>query len=134
MGVVALACGLLQFATGLQLMVFLDGLSSGHSHAVVTVIDGSHVDLIYSHDTQGADRHSDADAVGAHLSGDPSQDHVVHTTRDDAPVTRRIEMPDASAVTLAVLSPVPVLRPVASPPPLQRAVHAFSRRSVVLRI
>jgi hypothetical protein len=57
-------------------------------------------------------------------------------TRDDAPVARRIATPDAGPTTLATISSAPVLRPAVSPPPppLQRAVRSFSRRSVVLRI
>ncbi len=134
-GALVIACVLLQLMASLQSqsgLSLLAWLSHPHAHALLAVADGSHIDLVYSHDPVG---HADSDEVAAHLHGDPSEDHVVHITRDDAPVTRRVETPDATA-TLATIPSVPVLRLAASPPPhpFQRAVHSFSRRSVVLRI
>ncbi len=130
-----IACVLLQLLASLQSqsgLSLLAWLSHPHTHALRAVTDGSHIDLVYAHDPVG---HADSDEIEAHLHGDQSEDHVVHMTRDDAPVTRRVETPDATA-TLATIPSVPVRRVAASPPPppFQRAIDSFSRRSVVLRI
>jgi len=130
----AIACGLLQLAASLQTqsgLSVLAWLAHPHSHALLAVIDGSHVDLVYSHNPV---RHADTDDAEAHLHGDPDDDHVVHMTGDDSRVSRRIAPPDV-APTVAAIAFVPALRSVATrllPAPL-RAVPSFSRRSVVLR-
>ena len=131
----AIACGLLQLVASLQTqsgLSILAWLAHPHSHALLAVIDGSHIDLIYSHDLV---RHADADEVEAHLHSDPGDDHVVHMTSDDARVAQRIPLPDV-APTFATISFVSMLRPTASAPsPASlRAVSSFARRSVVLRI
>ena len=134
-GALVIACGLLQLVASLQTqsgLSILAWLAHPHSHALRAVIDGSHIDLVYSHDSV---HHADPDEVEVHLHGDPGDDHVVHMASDDGSVARRIAAPDV-APTFATISCVPMLRPTASAPspaPL-RAVPSFSRRSVVLRI
>lgn len=133
-GALVIACGLLQLAASLQTqsgLSLLAWLGHPHAHALLAVIDGSHIDLVYSHD---ATRHTDADEVEAHLHAGASDDHVVHMTNDDARVAGRVHTPDV-APTSATIAFVPLLRAAASPQRLAplRAVASFSRRSVVLR-
>ncbi len=133
-GALVIACGLLQLAASLQTqsgLSLLAWLAHPHAHAVMAAIDGSHIDLVYSHD---ATRHTDSDEVEAHLHADASDDHVVHMTNDDAPVARRTNTP-ALSLTIAPIPIVAVLRVAARPQPTAppRAVPSFSRRSVVLR-
>ena len=133
-GALVIACGLLQLVASLQTqsgLSILAWLAHPHSHALLAVIDGSHIDLVYSHDPV---HHADADEVEAHLHGNPGDDHVVHMTSDDARIARRMPPPDVPP-TFAATHFVPILRTAARPPspaPL-RAVPSFSRRSVVLR-
>lgn len=135
-GALVVVCVLLQLMASLQSesgLSLLAWLSHPHSHALLAVSDGSHIDLVYAHDRVD---HADSEDDEASLHGDPSEDHVVHMTRDDAPVARRIATHDDGPATAATIPALPVLRLAASPPtpPLQRAVDSFSRRSVVLRI
>ena len=133
----AIVCGLLQLAASLQTqsgLSLLAWLAHPHAHALLAVIDGSHIDLVYSHDPVRHVRHTEADEAEAHLHGDPGDDHVVHMTSDDVRVARRIAPPDV-APTFATISFAPLLRAIASPQPPapRRAVPSFSWRSVVLR-
>jgi hypothetical protein len=129
--VVALACGLLQLATGLEALAFSDFLSSDHAHETIKVIDGNHIDVVHSHDPV---RHVDADELEAHLHGARNDDHVVHLVADEDSLSPRVASPDLPA-ELGRVSPVRELFLVARParPCPQRAAPPFARRSVVRR-
>ncbi len=132
-----IACVLLQLLASLQTqsgLSLLAWLGHPHSHSLLTVIDGSHVDLVYSHDSHDATRHGDPDEVAAHLHDVASDDHVVHMANDDSAVARRVNTP-ALSPTIPPIAFVPWLNTVARPQPTAplRPVPSFSRRSVVLR-
>lgn len=129
--VVALACGLLQLATGIEALAFSDFLSSDHAHETIKVVDGNHVDVVHSHDPV---RHVDADELESHLHGARNDDHVVHLVGDEDRLSPRVASPDLPAVldrVSPVAEPCWVARPASTCSP--RAVRPFARRSVVRR-
>lgn len=138
--VLALLLGVLQIASVVDCSTLLQVVASDHSHAWMKVVDGGHVDLVLSHETEP---HETAPRETARPSGasepriHPKQtkDHVVHLAPDEAAAAQKrvAESPPATM-------PAPTPRVAASPAvPLApafapcRTAVPFSRRSVVLR-
>jgi len=132
---VAVATALLQTLASVQLAVGLAWLGAlfslhAHEHALTSVRDGNHLDIVLSHDvTHDAHEHGPA----THLHGSPADDHVVHLASDAARDTRRMQ---AVALPMALTSArtmnsAPCVAAALPPPALP--VLPLSRRSVVLR-
>ena len=120
----------LPLSTNVDALTVLQIFSTDHPHALMTVADGGHVDLILSHE---ATRPVGDDAPSLHSK--TAEDHVVHIAKDElAAAQKRV----AEALPVATSPPTPSV--VALPLSLRspsvgpvRAVASFSRRSVVLR-
>ena len=135
--VVAVASALLQSVASVQVAVGFAWLSMlfslhAHEHALSSVRDGNHLDLVLSHDA-ARDGHDHGDDTHLHVNS--ASDHVVHLTSDEALDSRR-SLASGFAVTLAVSRPfsaAPARLGSARPTPPTRPVPPLSRRSVVLR-
>jgi hypothetical protein len=136
--VVAVAGALLQTVASVQLAIGLAwfGMLLSHlphegSHALSSVRDGNHLDLVLSHDAplETHDHGSDT-----HLHRNAADDHVVHLVSDEARDSRRAPVGDLAttvATSRPVIAPPRVARVQPTPP--ARPVPPLSRRSVVLR-
>ncbi len=134
--VVAVSTALLQTLASVQLTIGLAWLGAlfslhAHEHALTSVRDGNHLDIVLSHDV-AHDAHEHGPAT--HLQASPADDHVVHLASDEARDTRRtqaVSLPTALASARPVIAAPRVA--AALPPPSARPVPPLSRRSVVLR-
>lgn len=121
---------MLPLSTNVDALTFLQIFATDHPHALMTVVDGGHLDLVLSHDTT----HPVGDDAPS-LHPKSAEDHVVHIAKDElAAAQKRI----AASLPAAPIPPAP--SPAALPRSLRapsdvpvRAVASFSRRSVVLR-
>ena len=132
--VIAVASALLLTVANVQLafgLAWFGAQFSDHAHVLSSASDGSHLDLVLSHDAAG-DAHDHGPA--AHLHSGPADDHVVHLTSDPASDSRRAQ---AGVLATEFAESRPMIAPtrVASARPAlpARPVLPFSRRSVVLR-
>jgi hypothetical protein len=133
-GAVAIASALLQSVASFPLafsVAWFGMLLSDHAHALISAPDGTHLDLVLTHDpARGEHDHGG----GTHLHASHAEDHVVHLTSDEVRNARQtppstLPVALASASQMITVSRVVVLLPPTSPPP----VLPLSRRSVVLR-
>lgn len=126
----ALLLALIQISVNVDAATFLQVMASDHAHALMTVVDGGHVDLILSHDATRS-----TDAEGESVLPATAEDHVVHMAHDElAAAQKRIADPIsppavASTPFLSVFVPAPRARVLVA----ERPAPPFSRRSVVLR-
>jgi len=126
----AFVLALLPLSTRVDALTFLQVFETDHPHALMTVIDGGHVDLILSHAVKRPVGEGDP---GLHSKS--AEDHVVHIARDDlAAAQKRLADPLPAAPIPTVPSVVTVSPALRLPETLAvRAASPFSRRSVVLR-
>lgn len=112
---------------------FVRIVASDHVHALRSVVDGIHVDLILAHESPTHPGESEP-----HLHARRAEDHVVHLARGDLGLAQRNGSIDSSALPPRIASPAVLwIAPEAaerfSARPLTRPTRSFSRRSVVLR-
>jgi hypothetical protein len=127
----ALVLAILPLSTNVDALTFLQIFSTDHPHALMTVVDGGHVDLILSHDATRPV--GDDDEPSLHPK--TAEDHVVHIAKDElAAAQKRIAeaLPAATSPPTASVAALPLSLRSPSVGPV-RAVASFSRRSVVLR-
>ena len=126
----AFVLALLPLSTPVDALTFLQIFRTDHPHALMTVVDGGHVDLVLSH---VATRPAHEDGPGLHPKS--AKDHVVHIEKDELAAAQKR---DGAVAPAALRAPLPVVDPL--PPTLRvpsrvaaRVPASFSRRSVVLR-
>lgn len=129
-----LALAMLPLATHVDALTFLQIFATDHPHALMTVVDGSHVDLVLSHDTShDMTRAPGDDAPSLHPKS--AEDHVVHISKDELAAAQKriaVSLPTATSPPAPSLVAIPRSPRAFSSAPV-RAVASFSRRSVVLR-
>lgn len=128
----ALVLGCLLLAAPFDFGAFVRLVGSDHGHAIRTIVDGIHVDLILAHESAPHPGESDP-----HLHAQRSDDHVVHLARGDFGPAQRRDASAPEALPVRIALPARVVAWVPAPDrPVRGFVappRAFSRRSVVLR-
>lgn len=108
---------------------------SDHPHAIRTVVDGIHVDLILAHDASQTSPHpGESDP---HLHARLGEDHVVHLSRGELGPAQRnavfgLDVPTSLPIVPDLCRAADRIVRLAARPRIA-PVSAFSRRSVVLR-
>ncbi len=126
----AFVLALLPLSTPVDALTFLQIFRTDHPHALMTVIDGGHVDLVLSHATP---RPAAEDGPGLHPKS--AEDHVVHIEKDELAAAQKRVAPVAPAALHPALPGIDPLPPTLRVPSrvAARVPASFSRRSVVLR-